>query len=403
MMPITSTTKSSDVAADLQLRFLPASSRTEAMAVWQSLEVKLSNQHLACSSVWTNTWLDHYGELVPFQFAIGERHGTIVGIALLTQGVLQSAGPFRLKTWHVGTAGEPEAASVCVQYNSVLCQPQDQLEFGQMLWNWAQRETNCDEFRLDGFASTTVNPLLALHPEACVERRVAFYFDLKSVRESGEEPIMWLGSHTRANIRRTLRDLGDVRVEWAETVQRAEFLFHQLVELHQARWNAEGLPGVYSSERFHDFHLDLLHRLFPMGRMSLVGVSVGNRLIACSQLLVDNNRTHFYQCGRQPSSARVSHGLILDYMCIYESLRRGFDEANFLGGASEHKRRLSTNQTELAWVIWRRPNLKNSAIDTLRRVKRAAIHIRRSALTAPELTVSKAEVVFSQESKEPSP
>ena len=403
LTPITSTMPSSDVAADLRLRFLPASARSEAMALWQSLEVKLSNQRLTCSSVWTDTWLDHYGDLVPFQFVIGVRHGTIIGIALLTQGVLQSAGPFRLKTWHVGTAGEPELASICVQYNSVLCQPQDQLEFGQMLWNWAQRETNCDEFRLDGFDSTTVNPLLALHPEACVERRVAFYFDLKSVRESGEEPIMRLGSHTRANIRRTQRDLGDVRVEWAESVERAELLFHQLVELHQARWNAEGLPGVYSSERFHDFHVDLLHRLFPLGRMSLVGVSAGNRLIACSQLLVDNNRTHFYQCGRLPSSGRVSHGLILDYMCIQECLQRGFDEADFLGGVSEHKRRLSTNQAELAWVTWRRPNLKNSAIDTLRRVKRAAINIRRSTLAAPEPTGTKAEVVVSQESKESLP
>ncbi|MBS0207214.1 MAG: GNAT family N-acetyltransferase [Planctomycetes bacterium] len=377
--PVTSTASSSDVSRKVRLRFLPASSRIEAMTLWKSLEVELCNQRLTCSSAWTDTWLDHYGGLVPFQFVIGMRQGTIVGIALLTQGVRQSAGPFRLKTWHVGTAGEPESTSVCVQYNSVLCHPDDWIDFGQALWNWAQQETNCDEFRWDGFESTSIAPLLAQYPQSRVERRVAYYFDLESVRATGEDPIMRLGSHTRANIRRTQRDLGGVQVEWAETIERAEFLFHQLVELHQARWNSIGLPGVYSSERFHDFHLDLLHRLFPLGLMSLVGVSAGGRLLACSQLLVDNNRTHFYQCGRVPSSGRVSHGLILDYSCICECLRRGFDEVDFLGGETDHKRRLSTSQAELAWVAWRRPNIKNTAIDTLRRIKQATAGIRRDA------------------------
>jgi CelD/BcsL family acetyltransferase involved in cellulose biosynthesis len=63
-------------------------------------------------------------------------------------------------------------------------------------------------------------------------------------------------------------------------------------------------------------------------------------------------------------------------LCICECLRRGYDAVDFLAGDTEHKRRLSTHHAELAWVVWRRPNLKNSAIDAMRRIKQVASTIR---------------------------
>lgn len=386
--------------AELRLKFLPASSKVEALTLWRSLEAELSNQRIACSSLWVDTWLNHYGSFIPHQFVIGLRGGIPCGMTLLTQGVQQCAGPLRLRTRHVGTAGEPEADSVCVEYNATLAAPQDRLEFDRAIWKWAIHETNCDEFHLDGFDSPSIEQFLTDYSSATVERKKAYWFDLSATRDAGEDPIMRLGAHTRGNIRRNLRILGDVRGEWADSTARAEQMFHELIKLHQARWNAEGLPGVYSSERFLNFHLDLLNRAIPRGMMAVFGVFTGQSMIGCCQMMIDDNRCLLYQCGRAPATGRASHGLALDFLCICEALRRGYNAVDFLAGDNDHKRRLSTCQAELAWAIWRRPSLKNKLIAAMRNLKRASDKFRCTNPAARASRMTSDEPAANAETKE---
>lgn len=386
MTPELALSDSPGIRAELRLRFLPASARSEAMSLWRALELEFASQRLTCSSLWTETWLSHYGHLVPHQFVIGMRNDSPCGIALLTQGIRQSVGPFRLETWHVGTSGEAEVDSVCVEYNSLLTHPDDSTDFASAIWRWTVQHTRCDEFRMDGFHAPSVDRVFADQPDIRIDRRTSYYFDLRPSRENGEEPLMRLGTHTRANIRRTLRELSDLRCEWAEDTRQAEEMFHDLVRLHQARWNIDGAPGVYSSRIFLDFHRDLLCRAVPQGLMALFSISSGGRRIGCCQMLIDGHRGLLYQCGRAPGSPRISHGLALDYQCICESLRRGIDEVDFLAGDGDHKRRLSTDSTEIAWVTWRRPNVKNATIDAIRHLKRATIQVGKSASRSPEVS-----------------
>ncbi len=360
---------------ELKLRMLPASSRATALSEWRLLEVELSNTRLTCSSLWTEIWLKHYGAIVPHQFAIASRGGLTCGIALLTQGVDQHTGPIALKTWHVGTAGEPEPDSVFVEYNSLLARPDDQVDFGCALWNWVREQTNCDEFRLDGFDPLSIQWMLDRHPQISVERKSSRFFDLTVAREADVEPISLLGSQTRANIRKSLRQLGNPTGEWADTPQRAEEMFHHMVELHQARWNAVGLPGVYSSRRFRDFHLELLHRAVPLGMTSMFGVKSSSQVIGYCHVMIDLHRVLIYQYGRNVSIEKASPGIIIDYLCIAEALRRGYSAVDFLAGESEHKRRLTTNRAELAWVVWQRRNIKNAAINAVRNIKRIGLNL----------------------------
>jgi hypothetical protein len=361
----------------LQLKFLPASSRSEALSVWRRLENEFSSRRLTCSSLWTETWLNHFGTQIPHQFVIGHRGGLPRAIALLTEGVGQKAGPVSLHTYHLGTAGEREPDSICVEYNTLLSEPSERGSFAVQLWAWVQQQTRCDELHLDGFEASDIEPFVSANPGTLVDRRPCYFYDLKATCNDGEEPLMRLGTHTRGNIRRTLRELVDARGEWAESASRGEEMFHQLVQLHQARWNSSGHPGVYSSRRFFDFHVDLLHRAIPRGKMGLFRVMAGGRLIGCVQTLIDEQRVLHYQCGRVQATGRVSYGMALDYLCICEALRRGYDAVDFLAGTGEHKRRLSTNRAELCWVTWRRDNLKNRVVESLRRMKHATESIGR--------------------------
>jgi GNAT acetyltransferase-like protein len=355
--------------APLRLELLPFSERMQAMQIWRELEGRLSNVRVTCSSDWTEVWLRHYGLLVSHRFAVARREGAPIGIVLLTSGVGQNAGPFTLRTCHAGTAGELDADSICVEYNTLLVCHEDRLAFALALWEWAHRQTNNDEFRLDGFSTGEVAPLLQRHPLATVVRKLSRYFDLKSVREQGDEPIARLSQNTRSNIRRSLRHLGEPRGEWLEDLPQAEEALVNMIELHQARWTAVGQPGSYASRTFREFHLDLLHRLVPSGRMKLFRVRTGERVVGITQMLIDDNRALLYQAGWAMVEEGGSPGLATDYLCLVESMRRGYDAYDFLAGDCMHKQRLTTHATELVWVAWRRPRLKYAVIDTLRTVK----------------------------------
>ena len=71
-------------------------------------------------------------------------------------------------------------------------------------------------------------------------------------------------------------------------------------------------------------------------------------------------------------------GLVVDYLCLAECQRRGFDQFDFMAGTSDYKRHLSTHEAELAWVTWRRPRLKFALLDNLRWIKRTLAGVEES-------------------------
>ncbi len=353
----------------LRLVLLGSTDRVAAMVHWRKIEAALSNRRLMCSSIWTETWLNHYGALVPHRFAVAHRNGIACGMALLTCGVQQHDGPLQMSTWHVGTAGEPDADSVCIEYNSLLVRDVDRTEFFRQLLAWINTQSDCDQTHLDGFAFDEVVSLLKGNPQALVTRRPSPYFDLRAAREANVEPIELLGRSTRYTLRRSMRQLGQPTGEWAASAERAEEMLHRMIERHQARWIALGEPGSYASRRFREFHLELVHRLVPIGAMGMYRVTSPTGILGCAQVFIDDNRVLLYQSGWSPRPGNVSPGLVVDYLCLAECQRRGLDQFDFMAGESDYKRHLSTHEAELAWVVWRQPRLKHVVLASLRTVK----------------------------------
>jgi CelD/BcsL family acetyltransferase involved in cellulose biosynthesis len=342
------------------------------MSIWRQLEVDLQSRRLMCSSIWTETWLNHFGSLIPHQFAIAWRDGSPCGVCMLTRSLAQRNGPFQLRTWHVGTAGEPEGDSTCVEYNVLLVRPEDRADFQQAIWEWVSNRTDWDEFRLDGFGERELTGWPTSEKQWLLQSKSACYFDLTAAREHNVATLAMLGSQTRAVIRQNLKKCGTTVCQWAETVPEAEAIFAEQVELHQRRWNADGLPGCYASRVFHAFHLELLQRLVPLGLMGLFRVQTGHGTLGCAQVLIDDDRACLYQGGRVLSAdPRLSIGVVVDFLLIEECRLRGLSAVDYLAGDSDHKRRLSTSSTPLVWAVCRRPSFKHRVVDGLRTVKQA--------------------------------
>src|SRR3954451_16011894 len=105
-------------AGDVAVRWVPSSGAGSAERTWRVLEPRVAAGGLTSSWAWTSTWLEHYGDLVPHRFAVGETAGGTCGIVLVTRGA-RHRWP-RLRTVHLGTAGEPRGDSVFVEYNRIL-------------------------------------------------------------------------------------------------------------------------------------------------------------------------------------------------------------------------------------------------------------------------------------------
>lgn len=369
------TTNSSEInhqetnAQSLTIEIHDKSQSEVYLNLWKNLESKFADVPLMCSHTWTSTWIEHYGDYIPYYFAVASKDNVPCGICLVTEGVEQHDGPLSLNTLHLGTAGEPTADSVCVEYNSLLIQPEDQQAFITELLSILSNNKQWDSMLFDGFASEELESWKLDSSEASIKKIESHYFDLKLIREEEREVISGFGYSTRKNLRKNMKSYGNLTTEWAEDIELANSIFDDLVSLHQTRWQKEGEPGSYASKRFTEFHKALIHKLIPTNQMGLFRVKIEGQVIGCVQVLIDRNRVLCYQGGSAEYKGKLSPGVIADYLCIEECFKRGFDAYDFLAGNSHHKQKMSTHHSHLSWAQIRRPRWKFTALNTLRNIK----------------------------------
>lgn len=352
-------------ASEAAIIWLDSARRADILAVWEAIERDCGTLPLMASSIWVGTWLRYYGNLVPHRVACLQEDGRYVGIALLTFGVEEHQSWTGERVWHLGTAGEPDQDSVCVEYNALACLPARRDELLGKLFTALRQESGWDAWKLDGFVAAELPAWITQNAGWQVVVKPARWVDLDLVRESQRELIQFFGDSTRKGIRQNLKKMDSVRFECANAPEHAQDILTDLIRLHQHRWNAVGQPGCYASERFVQFHRELIDRLVPTGEMLLMRVSSSEQVIGCSQILVDRGRAMVYQGGRICTESG-SPGLVTDYLCMQECLHRGCSAFDFMAGESMHKQRLTTQQTPLTWATWERPRWKYRLRDSLR-------------------------------------
>jgi hypothetical protein len=338
----------------LILRVVPASDRSVA-SIWQEIERRLGNEGLTCSWAWTGTWLKHYGDAIPHTFVVAESDGPR-GIALVTHGIGKRRGPFPVRTLHIGTAGEPDAETVRVQYNRLLVSDTDRPDFlSGLVELLAESGIAFDELRLDGFPESEIAPLVRQSDAFVLDRRTCHVADLIAVRQKGlqfKDAVRGdMGKKLRRSVRRIEEELGPIQVEWAESLEQARTTFAEMVALHEARWRADGKPGAFASPRFAGFHRDLIQELFPQGKILLARVRAGDVTIGCDYSFIERNRVLGYQWGvARLDDERLSPGVATGAAMLQAALERGLDEYDWLSGDTFYKRQLSTTTRELIWA-----------------------------------------------------
>lgn len=347
------------------VRMLDAAAREEAQRLWAAREQLLGGAPaLSCSWIWTSTWLEHYGDAVAHRFAVGERDGEPLALALISQ---QPARPPRPRAWHLGTAGEPAGTGVFVERNRLLVAPGERAAFAAALLGAVGGERGWDRLRLDGLHADDAADLIAALPGASVTVEQSPIADL----QAGDDVLAALSGSRRQRIRRTLRAFGELEADWAETAEEALATLDELIDLHQRRWGEVGEPGAFAQPRFAAFHRALIARLVPRGQAALVRVRRGAETVGCLYGLIDGQRLCFYQGGLQSyDDNRLRAGVAAHVTFMQACRERGLTEYDFLAPAARYKDELASRADELTWIELTRPrNWRMRLSDTTRALR----------------------------------
>jgi CelD/BcsL family acetyltransferase involved in cellulose biosynthesis len=337
-------------------------------ALWQALEAR-AEPGLTCSWTWTETWLRHYGDVVPHRFLLVGGEADPDALALVTRSLRRVKGVPLLRRVHLGTAGEPPGESVHVECNRLLARPGARAEAAAAIARALRGQRGWDELVLDGFDAEDAAALTA---EGGFELREepSPTTDLAAIRERGGDVLGALSNGVRRRVERALRGLGELEADWAATSAQAREIYDELVALHQARWEAAGERGAFASPRFHAFHAELIERLLPRGEVVLFRVRGAAGTIGCLYSLVDRGRVLFYQGGlAQLADNKLRPGLVAHVLCMQACLERSFAEYDFLAGESRYKRELSATERTLVWATARR-GPRSAAFEAARRLRR---------------------------------
>lgn len=265
------------------------------------------------------------------------------------------SGPLGLRCLGFLSTGEAEFEETCADYLNLLFVPGEDAVCVGAIWR-AIELMSWDHLELLDLpaSSPLLNRQCVPRSARLISRGVCPIADLS---EGFDAYLEKLPPKRRQNARRLIRE-GERAGVTFEVVGScdADGAFDDLVRLHQARWNADGKPGVFSAPRFHDFHRNLILQWLPHGRALLVRLSVGASPAAVLYGFLTGQKFDFYQSGVQrdcdgplQSPGNLAHLLLMK--CLAE---RGVSAYDFLRSSSAHKERQATRRNELIGMhIWR--------------------------------------------------
>jgi hypothetical protein len=363
------TTKQSHTVID----FITSSEREKAALRWQKLEQEINNTGLTNSWQWIETWLKHFGD-IPHTFVFGVRDGQTIGAALVTQPLKKYKNIVPIPSLHLGTNGEPAKEGTCVEYNRLLVAPENLAAFSTELMRHLQ-QLRWSQLILHGFVPEHAEALIAagIHlgltfPEQHKKACPTFQF----AQAIGSPDIISALAYNKKRIRQSIEKMNTqatLQIEWAETIEQAQDILVELIELHTQRWEDVQISGGFASDRLKRYHQDLIDAFFPES-MIVFRAKFGEQTIGCLLNFVEDKHIMGYKGGFNLALdiRKYTPGLLTHIMCMEECRKRGYNEYDFLEGEARYKTQLSNAENFLVWARAER-GLIAKALSTVRSFK----------------------------------
>ena len=344
----------------------------ELAGTWRGLLSRSRSDEPMLSPDWLIPWWRSFGGVGGRELRVGVayRGDTLVGLVpLLARWHWYAPGiPFR-RLELLGT-GEPEQDEVCSEYLNVIAERGAEDEIVAALAEALARGVfgSWDELVLGGLDGTSALPTtLAAElrkrgaPSSVEDVDVARFIRLPATWEAY---LQGLPAASRYLVTRSLRDFeawaGD-GVELHAVTSRADLAEGRrvLLALHGSRWGDE---GAFASPRFDAFHAAAMPAMLDRGALDLSWICARGEPVAALYNLRWGGKVYSYQCGRRLDVPReVRPGIVMHAHAIRGAIAAGMREYDFLGGASQYKRKLAPATRPLVRLRAVRRGLRETA------------------------------------------
>src|SRR5438128_1458703 len=160
-----------------------------------------------------------------------------------------------------------------------------------------------------------------------------------SIEGAGDELQNLISTHFQKKLRyyrRSLERLGTMMFESATTLN-VDALTDALFELHAARWQRRGMPGMLADDVVQRFHRHVARAMLDAGALRMYAMRSGERVVAVFYGFADATTVYYYLSGYDPDLEKLSPGTLIVAHAIECACRDGATAFDFLRGAEDYK------------------------------------------------------------------
>ncbi|HSE76908.1 MAG TPA: GNAT family N-acetyltransferase [Alphaproteobacteria bacterium] len=336
--------------------------RADALeAKWRALEIAAEPSFFQTWN-WIGPWLDSARFPVPPRLIEATREGVCVGLGILSSRRMVRRYAVVSHGLFLNETGDPEHDSIAIEHNGFLVDRVNAGDIQAACLRWLiEHDRSWNEIHLGGVPSYYADLGYRLGLRAWIKKATSsMVVDLQGC-SSFDDFVARLDASTRRRYRQSLRyyrESGEIRLDAAEDISQAREYFAELKRLHILRWQALGQPHAFRGPFFERFHLALIERGLPEGRIELLRLSVGGRPIAYLYNFLLGSQVYNYQSGFEYTSAsRARPGLVSHIAAIGRAIEQGARGYDLLAGATRFKSSLANREVPLVWLTLQRPQV----------------------------------------------
>lgn len=325
---------------------------------WAEMESRAETSPFS-SWAWTSTWLDHIpAECEATVFRASDETGLLALTVLAHSPERSLRRRLGGRVFYLQETGDATMDRLTLEYGGLLARRGAEERAYAAFFAAMKKRRHWRALRIN--ASTHAHHVLAALPRQLVaygtQRRPSFLVDLDALRAAQRSYVDSLASgNTRYKLRRTLKEYtaqGEVRMDVADTPERALAYLDELTLLHEKYWESKGRRGSFGDAFFQRFHRDFIGRHAASGLAQLSCIRAGELVVGYCYHLVWDRRVYYYNSGLNYGALQRHDqpGYLAHLVAIENYLAKGMRSYDFLAGESTYKRALSTQANTLDWI-----------------------------------------------------
>lgn len=328
---------------------------------WEALYRRCENVTPFNSWDWLFSWWQSYGDTHRLRIVTFRRDGVLLGVLPLY--VRSEPGKLGISARIMRFIGDGSADS---DYLSWMVAGEHRAECGRAFIAWLQANRDWDVLVLREMPLDCHLP--SLLEAAAREFRWSFRQEdsLCGVLElppSIDAFLLARQSRFRTKLRSLLKKLnqGDIVFETESPRATLKKRLRSLFELHQARWQQAGQPGVFGGRSKRLFYARFCPRYLRKDWLRLYSLRSADRYLAHQLCFEDRGVVYLLQEGFDVSDPSSSYGQMLRTAVVRHLIEKGGKRYDFLGGYSTHKVSWGAAEQQTLHVAVARKSLRAGA------------------------------------------